>query len=114
MARLTLSPWITANWNLLMKKRLILFSVSGTPPQEEKALRGILANSLTPEKLQRMEYFPLHGRLRMSSLPFFMRILMKAMSKKSQKQGMEDRRMAEFDGVKRQNIEPVVRAVGAA
>ena len=116
MGGLILKRWIAKNWPALSAKRLILFSVSGTPPGDEKGLREILEHSLSPDMIARMSYVPLRGRLTIATLPLPLRLIMKAAARprpdagKGTTAGSADAPMQEFDGVSREAIAPILKA----
>ncbi len=112
MGSLTMKGWLKAHWpSALEGKRLILFSVSGTKPTDQKGNKDILEQSLSPEMISKMKFFPLYGRIRMSDLPLLLRPLIKAIEKS--KKDAEPGATGEFDGVKRENIAPIVSAARA-
>ncbi len=116
MGSLILGKWIKENWRILSARRLVLFSVSGTPPGDEKGLREILEKSLSPEMIGRMSWVPLHGRLTIATLPLPLRLIMKAASRpradagKGTPAGSPAEPMVEFDGVSRESIAPILKA----
>jgi menaquinone-dependent protoporphyrinogen IX oxidase len=112
MARLIMGKWITAQWPLLQRKRLVLFSVSGTPPEATEKLREILGASIGTDMINAMAYFPLHGRVSIEKLPLPLKLMMKMMKKsKSPAKGDAANLLLEFDDVKREHITPIVQAV---
>jgi menaquinone-dependent protoporphyrinogen oxidase len=109
---LTMKGWIKARWPLLKEKRLILFSVSATLPMDEPAMKAVLEHSMTPEMIARMQFFPLHGRIVLAKLPFLLRPLIKAIMKSDKGSAGSGAGMTgEFDGVKRENIAPILAAI---
>jgi hypothetical protein len=120
MGSLLLGKWIRENWRILSARRLILFSVSATPPGNEKELRETLEKSLSPDMIERMTWVPLHGRLTIATLPLPLRLVMKAASRpradagKGSPAGTPAELMLEFDGVSRESIAPILKAARSA
>jgi hypothetical protein len=116
MGSLILGKWIRENWRILNARRLILFSVSATPPGDEKELRKTLEKSLSHEMIGRMTWVPLHGRLTIATLPLPLRLVMKAASRprpdtgKGSPAGSPAELMQEFDAVSRESIAPILKA----
>ncbi len=111
---LTMKGWIKARWPLLKEKRLILFSVSATKPTDGPAIKAMLEHSMTPEMIARIQFFPLHGRLVIDRLPLLLRPLMKAIMTSDKKAAASGAGMTgEFDGVKLENIAPILAAARA-
>jgi menaquinone-dependent protoporphyrinogen IX oxidase len=119
MGSLILGKWIKENWRILSARRLILFSVSATPPDDTKELRETLERSLAQEMIGQMTWVPLHGRLTIATLPLPLRLIMKAASRpradagKGSPAGSPAERMVEFDGVARESIAPILKAARA-
>lgn len=61
--RLRISEWLEENREILLKKPLYLFTVSGTHPTEDRILQRILNLSVPEEMHDRYRHYPLHGRL---------------------------------------------------
>ncbi len=110
IGKLTISSWLQSHWAALKGKKLVFFSVSGTKPEETQKIGEIFDKSMTAEMKERMKRFSLWGRMRMDDMPRIIRWMMKNASKMEKDPQKKADMMAEFDGVKRENVGPVVAA----
>ncbi len=75
MGRIKYAPFIRRNWKILKTKRVVIFSVTGVPPddlRQEKVFRA----SLPIEIRQKVLYYPLRGAFNYRNLTFVDRLLM--------------------------------------
>jgi menaquinone-dependent protoporphyrinogen IX oxidase len=104
----TISKWVQKNWAQLNGRQLLLFSVSGTAP-EDPDLRTWMKRGLGEEIFSQMDYVPLRGRMVLSELPLWSRILLKGLARVI-KDPEESKRMTEgFDYMDRESLEPILR-----
>ena len=61
MGKITCADFILRHWKILKDKRIILFSVSGTPP-ENPAVQRYFEGSLPADIRSLIRFFPLPGR----------------------------------------------------
>ena len=109
IGRYFLTNWLNDYWPEILDKHRVLFTVSGTAP-DHPDIRKYFKNNLTPDMQERMEYFPLRGKLKLKEAGFWLRLFLKFASR-VEKDSDGRRRMKEgFDYVKRENIQPVVEA----
>lgn len=103
----TISKWVKKNWTQLNGRPLLLFSVSGTAPEDPDLLLW-MKRGLGEEIFSQMEYVPLRGRMVVSELPWWSRILLKGLAR-AIKDPEESKRMTEgFDFMDRESLEPIV------
>lgn len=103
----TISKWVKKNQEQLNGRRLLLFSVSGTDPGDPE-LTDWMKRGLGEELFSQMEYVPLRGRMVLSALPWWSRMLLKGLTR-VMKDPEESRRMAEgFDYMDRESLEPII------
>ena len=110
IGKLTISSWLQSHWASLQGKKLVFFSVSGTKPEETEKIGEIFSKSMTDEMQGQMKRFSLLGRMRMDDMPRIIRWMMKNASRMEKDPEKKANMMAEFDGVKRENVGPVVSA----
>lgn len=63
IGKLRMAGWLKKNEDQLSHHQLILFVVSGTPPNETEKLLQYVKGSVSPELLKRLRVFFLPGRL---------------------------------------------------
>lgn len=104
-----IKKWMDRNWRILANKKIILFTVSGTPPNHPEIQKYFDLN-ISKNRQEKIEYFPLRGRLKIEDLNWFMRLFLK-LGAMVEKDVEARKRMKEgFDFVSKKNIEPVVEA----
>lgn len=103
MGRLDISSWLKKHWNLMADKSVILFSVNGTPPDQREELQKILDFSLPTHILDRVNYFPLQGRLIYAELNFWHKLLVKMMKKMDKHPG-SNLVLEDYDNVRKENL----------
>lgn len=107
VGRMKISQWLAAHWEAIKDKPVLLFSVSGTAP-EHPGIEDILTASLTPLMLDKLDYQPLRGRLRLEELSWLMRFLLKLGARIEKDEEARQRMRTGFDFVKRENIRPIL------
>jgi menaquinone-dependent protoporphyrinogen IX oxidase len=78
--KLLMGPWIKRNWNMIKDKKIILFSVAGTPNHNTGKLAKTLSASLSGEIIEKIHYHPLRGRMIFEELPLRVRFFMAVVS----------------------------------
>jgi len=103
--------WIVKHWDDLRGRKVILFSVSGAEP-DEKIGKEFLDGSLPEEIRNSVIYFPLQGRFLIDQLNFADRNMTKVASRLFGSDPLLRQMMAGIDGVRRENIGPILDAIG--
>lgn len=105
--RIAASSFIRNHWPLLQNTKIILFTVSGTPP-DHPALAEIYARSFPSEMRNTMIHHALPGRLIRKDLSLFDKILL-FFGRNFEKDEVIRRTMqADYDHVRRENLEPLI------
>ena len=108
--RIVIAPMIVENWNAIKGKKIILFTTSGTPP-EHPNIGKIYNTNLPFEIRQKINYFPLRGRMLHKDLSSYDESLV-AVGRMMEKDETLKRFMTEdFDEVKQENISPVIEYI---
>lgn len=114
---IAVAPFIKERWNALQGKEVILFTTSGTPPRHPR-IQSIYQRSLPEEIRHRITYFPLAGRISVSELTLFDRLLIAVGRIVERDEALKKDMGKDFDGVRRENLRPLlahlerVRAAG--
>jgi menaquinone-dependent protoporphyrinogen IX oxidase len=110
--KLLLSKWLKENLSFLHNKRLFLFSVSGTPPDQTQVLQGYIQNSVPAEIRNSMEVYFFPGRLNTRSLSWFHYYMLKVGAWLENDPATKKRMLTEYDAVQIEHIRPLERSVG--
>ncbi len=110
-SHIKMRKFIIKEWNELKNKKIILFSLSGSPA--EYVIEAV-KKDLPPEIIDNIKYFPLRGRSRFKSLSLFDRTVMRLGQILVYIQGKKDmaRNMAkDFDYVTPDKIEVITNEI---
>ncbi|MBS1519501.1 MAG: hypothetical protein JST50_00785 [Bacteroidetes bacterium] len=106
---LLLKHWLSKNKNLLLKRSIKLFVVCGSAGNQQ-AQDNIIRQNLHVDLAKSCEVHFLPGRVDMSKLSWFDRLMIKAaalMQKDRQKRYMM---MRGYDAVKREHVNPLIKS----
>ncbi len=105
--RPVVSRWIEKNWKLLGDKQLVLYTTSGTYPEDPQLQEGFVS-SFKPEAARRIKYFPQGGRMAFADLSPLHRFMMK-LGRMMEKDPEVRAHMGEdVDRIDRQGLEAIV------
>src|SRR5664279_520789 len=77
IGKLFMKKWLKKNLPILLNKKVFLFVVSGTSPDQKAKLDGYIASSLPREAINRTDIHFLPGRLEIRRLSWFDRIIVR-------------------------------------
>ena len=77
IGKMQIAPWLRNNIAFIRNKKIILFVVAGTPPNEKEKLDSYVKPGLPDEIRQNCEVYYLHGKLRVNELSWKDRFLLK-------------------------------------
>lgn len=104
--RIVIAPLILEAWNGVKEKKVVLFTVSGTPPQHPN-IQQIFNKGFPEEIREEIKYFPLRGRMFSQDLSFFDKLLVAIGQMVEKDEAMQKIMREDFDDVKRDNLAPV-------
>ncbi len=94
--RIAIAGFVKNNWHILHSKKLVLFSVGLTQP-EDPTSQDIFKNSFPVHIRRQIEYFPLWGRVKFSVLNFIEKFRLKREGK-----------YKEIDEISQEKIRPII------
>jgi menaquinone-dependent protoporphyrinogen IX oxidase len=108
VGQLQIKQWLKEHEQTLLNKKVFLFVVCGTPPEEKEKIQPYINSSVPKSMLQHTRFYFLHGRLiynKLSRMDKFM-LRMGAMFAK----GAETKKsmLTDYDDVKKENLIPLV------
>ncbi|MGZ8543648.1 MAG: flavodoxin domain-containing protein [Flavisolibacter sp.] len=110
MGKLRIKNWLKKGVKSLAGKKLVLFIVNDTSPDEQLKREKFIVSSVPPELRHLAGIYFLAGRLRHKDLTWLDRLLLKV----GERTLTPEKRKAihhDLDEVKRENIQPLVKAV---
>lgn len=110
IGKLQLQKWIKANERILATKRLFLFLVAGTSPDEKEKLEGYIKANLPEELRRRCQCFFYPGKLEFSKLSWTDKLLLK-MGAWLSKSTKDEIPLADYNAVNRNYIAGLINNV---
>jgi hypothetical protein len=111
------SAFVRKNWGLLSGKKIIIFTVSGSPPSDP-GLKSTIGANFPPEILRKAKIFPLRGRAgKLDWLDGLLMLFPKAKAYLEYKKTGDRRaleayeKMLTFDFMDKKSIAPIVKAI---
>jgi len=102
-----LSKWIVKHWDILMDKKVVLYTTSGTLPTDTGLQEGF--RDAVPDEIRNIiDYFPLHGRMIFKNLSRLHKMMMGIAQMKEKDPVVKAEIKKDVDGVKRENIAEIV------
>ncbi len=98
---------IKDNWQTIKRKRIVLFTASGTPP-DHPDIQKVYGKSLPEEIRMEIKYFPLRGRLLQKDMGFFDSFLVSIGRMMEKDETLRAFMSGDFDGVRKENIQPLL------
>jgi len=107
VGQVALRRWMRRHWDILQNKRVLFFTVSGSPA-DHPDLKAALDSSLTPAMLEYFTYIPLRGRLDLRRLPWWLRMGLRWVAKHIEDPEARERLSKGFNYVDRAHIDPIL------
>jgi len=111
IGKLLIREWLKRNLGFIRPKKIFIFTVSGTPPDEKQKLEKIAGENIPEEIRNRSEIYFLHGRMIRKNLSWADRLLLKIGSMFTKDPNEKKGMLADFDAVKTDNLVPLINAV---
>lgn len=111
IGQLQLKQWLKEHQQELLNKKVFLFVVSGTPPEEREKILPYVNSSVPSSLLQHVHIYFLHGRLiykKLSRMDKFM-LRMGAMLTRDKK--TRNTMLSDYDDVKKESLIPLITEV---
>jgi len=108
IGKLQISKWLWQNWNLIKDKKIFLFLVAGTPPDQTEKLNGYIREGIPKEIADKVAVSFLPGKLIMEELSRCDRFLLKMGSKMGTKDGAP-KILVNYNNVKRENLRSLLK-----
>jgi menaquinone-dependent protoporphyrinogen IX oxidase len=106
--KLLLHAWLRKNRRAVFGKKIFVFIVSGTPPEEKQKLESYVQKSVPEEIRKNSKLYFMRGRMILKQLSFFDRLMLKmgALLTKDEKEKKE--MQMEFDDVKKGHLDELL------
>jgi menaquinone-dependent protoporphyrinogen IX oxidase len=104
IGKLQITQWLKINEPILQDKKLFLFLVAGTPPDEKEKLEDYLRSGIPASLRNRITIYFLPGRLVINRLSWKDRFMLKMGAGLTKDPSEKKRMLADYDDVKKENI----------
>ena len=111
IGKLQIAKWLKRNSAMLVNKKLFLFLVSGTPPDEKQKLESYIKTGVPEEIRKHCEFFYLPGRLVIKKLSWLDRFMLKMGARLAKDQKDKKVMLTDYDLVKKENITGLLQSV---
>jgi menaquinone-dependent protoporphyrinogen IX oxidase len=109
--KLLLDKWFRKNLLFLHNKKIFLFSVSGTPPDQVQVLQSYIQSSVPAEIRNSMEVYFFPGRLNKKSLSWFHYYMLRVGAWLEKDPATKKRMTTDYDGVRIENTRQLASSV---
>lgn len=104
IGKLQLYKWLKENAAILSNKKLLLFVVCGTPPEEKEKLETYIQSSVPPAIRMQCRVYFLPGRLVYHRLSFMDKLLLRMGALISGDPNIKRAMLTDYDGIKKENL----------
>ena len=111
IGKLQLASWLKENLQSLSAKKIFLFLVSATAPQETDKLNEYIRKNVPDLLRKNIKVFYLHGRLRMKDLNWKDRLLLRIGAFLTKDKKIKKEMLTDFDGMKKENLDPIIKTL---
>lgn len=110
IGRLLIGKWMKKNLHQLQNRKLFLFVVCGTPPNESAKLQRYLESSVPAEILHACHVYFLPGRLIYKKLSWFDKFMLRMGARLSKEPDAKEK-LTDYDDVKKENLKNLLNDV---
>ena len=107
IGKLQIRKWLKKNWYKLRNKKVYLFLVAGTPPNEKEKLKAYVRSNVPNELFSQLSLTFLPGKLIRSELSGWDRFLLWMGSKLAEKKDPSEKIPVDYNHVDRDYLEPL-------
>lgn len=103
--KLTIRKWVKRNLAAIANKPIILFTVSGV--EAGPKLDGWIADSLPGDMVSRMQHVALRGKLDLSKMSWWLRLILRIGASKSDDPEARNLELGGFDFMDKSSVRPI-------
>ena len=111
IGKLKITHWLKENMESLQRKKLFLFLVAGTPPEEKVKLEPYIQAGVPSKLLANCSVFFLPGRLCIKNLSWKDRFMLKMGARLAKDRQAKENMLTDYDNVKRENLAVLVSEI---
>lgn len=111
IGKLQIASWLADNLPFIMNKKIFLFMVGGTSPDEKEKLEGYIRTGIPPEIRQNCDVFYLQGKMIKKNLSWKDRMLLKIGASLVKDPQERKKMLTDYDAVKKENLTGIITAI---
>jgi menaquinone-dependent protoporphyrinogen IX oxidase len=111
MGKMLIKKWLKENLDTLWHKKIFLFVVSGTPVDKKDKLDSYVTASVPEEVRNRMDIYFLPGKLVITELSLFDRLLIKAGARMSERKNRNKKMVNEYNNISKSYIAELTKTI---
>jgi len=111
IGKLQIASWIKHNLPFIRNKKIFLFVVAATPPNEKEKLEAYVNSGIPVEIREKCQVYYLHGKMKISELSWKDRLLLKMGAWLAKDPQDRKKMLTDFNSVKKENIKGIITDV---
>ena len=111
IGKLLIGKWLKSNLQLLQNKKIFLFVVSGTPPDEKQKLQTYIQSSVPGEIRGQCRIHFLPGRMVYKKLSLLDKFMLRIGAMLSKEPEAKTTMLTDYDLVKKENLDELLRDI---
>ena len=111
IGKLQIQNWLKDNLNYLRGKKIFLFQVAATPPEEKEKRQAYNRASIPEEIMKDCEFYFLPGRMFMQKLSWKDRVMLKMGARLTKDPKAKKGMLTDYDNVRKENIAALLNSV---
>jgi menaquinone-dependent protoporphyrinogen IX oxidase len=111
IGKLQIQKWLKINLPFIKGKKIFLFQVAGTAPEQKEKRQAYNLSCIPKELINQCEFYFLTGRMLMSKLSWMDRFLLKMGARLAKDPDDRKSMLKDYDDVRKENILEITAAV---
>jgi len=111
IGKLQLKNWIKQHVAELLSKKIFLFIVSGTPPDEKEKLESYVQGSVPPEIRRQCQVYFLPGKLVYQHLSWSDKLMLRMGAMLTKDKETKKKMLTDYNSVKKENLDALMQDI---
>ncbi|MBC7873254.1 MAG: hypothetical protein H7Y01_04620 [Ferruginibacter sp.] len=111
IGKLQIKKWLSGNLSFLKGKKIFLFQVAGTPPEETGKRQAYNLAGIPEELISQCKFYFLAGRMIVRELSWMDRFMLKMGARLAKDPGDRNNMLSDYDHVRKENLRELTAAI---
>lgn len=111
IGKLQIQKWLKDNFSFIRSKKIFLFQVAATPPEEKEKRQAYNRSGIPSAIINNCEFYFLPGRMMMQKLSWKDRFMLKMGARLTKDPAAKKTMLTDYDDVRKENIGEMLTAV---